>query len=122
VLVVDDDPDVVELLRRVLVNDGWEVATAQDGDQALARCEESLPSIILVDLMMPKMDGQEFLRRLRARHGVAMPPVVIVSASYLRNEVGREHGVVATISKPFDLDDVRDTVDQVLRRTSRPGG
>ena len=121
-LVVDDDPDVVELLRRVLVGDGWEVMTAQNGDEALARCDENMPSIVLVDLMMPKMDGQEFLRLLRARYGVASPPVVVVSASWLRTEVAREGGVVASIPKPFDLDDVRDTVDQILRRTSRPGG
>jgi CheY-like chemotaxis protein len=120
VLVVDDDREVVELLRRVLTSEDVEVVTAYNGDEALARCEEAPPAVLLVDLMMPKMDGEELLRNLRARLGEAMPPVVIVSASYQRTELSREPGVVVAIPKPFDLDDIRDTVAQILARTSRP--
>ena len=66
VLVVDDEPMVREVLSRYLRRDGFEVATAADGEEALARFDEAEPDLVLLDLMLPRVDGYEVFRRLRA--------------------------------------------------------
>ena len=80
VLVVDDDPDVHDRLRTVLTREGWRVADAYDGAQALQRVEQARPQLILLDLTMPVMDGFAFLHRLRAMPDCADIPVVVLSA------------------------------------------
>ena len=75
---------------------------------------------MLLDLMMPKMDGETFLGRLHERFGDDAPPVVVVSASSERAEVARSHGAVGTLEKPFELEDVREMVEMLLMRSSRP--
>lgn len=120
ILVLDDDPELATLLERVLVADGWEVVTARNGDEGLQRCAEQLPALMLVDLMMPKIDGHAFLRLVRAKYGAATPPAIIVSASYVRGEVGREEGVVMVIPKPFDIEEVREMVSAILRPSTPP--
>ena len=79
VLIVDDDPDARERLRRTLVRDGWTVDEAENGRDALEHFEASRPSLILLDLMMPEMDGFGFLRALRARPDGDVPVVVLTA-------------------------------------------
>ena len=67
VLVVDDEPMVREVLSRYLRRDGFEVATAADGEEALVRFDETEPDLVLLDLMLPRVDGYEVFRRLRER-------------------------------------------------------
>ncbi|UHC14576.1 response regulator [Methylobacterium currus] len=80
VLLVDDDADARERLRRSLSRDGWTVREAENGAAGLARLDEGRPSLILLDLMMPVMDGFAFLTKLRARPDVADVPVVVLTA------------------------------------------
>jgi len=94
-LVVDDDGDARELMRRLLERDGWEVVEAENGRAALARLGERRPELILLDLMMPEMDGFELLGALRAREAWRTIPVVVVTAKELTEEDrGRLRGVV----------------------------
>jgi CheY-like chemotaxis protein len=86
ILVVDDDPALRELLRRTLEREGYTVVEAADGRAALARIEERLPGLILLDLMMPHMDGFEVLAELRARPAWRAIPVVVVTAKDLTPE------------------------------------
>jgi CheY-like chemotaxis protein len=86
ILVVDDDPDLRELLRRTLEREGYAVLEAADGRAALARIEERLPGLILLDLMMPHMNGFELLTELRARPEWRGIPVVVVTAVDLTPE------------------------------------
>jgi len=120
VLVVDDDKDILVLLERVLRADGYEVVTMTDGGEALLACEKAPFALILLDLMMPKMDGEIFLGRLRAKLGVDMPPVVVLSASSKRADIARAYGAAATLEKPFELEDVRELVETLLLRASQP--
>jgi CheY-like chemotaxis protein len=120
VLLVDDDEDILRLVARVLEADGYDVVTTTDGEAALAECEKAPFALILLDLMMPKMDGETFLARLRARFGTEAPPFVVLSASSQRADIARAHGAIGTLEKPFELEDVRELVETLLLRTSRP--
>jgi CheY-like chemotaxis protein len=107
ILVVDDERVVRELIRAVLLVDGHDVYEARDGKEALALVEsEGLPEVILLDLMMPEMDGWRFLEELRARGLRRRTRVIIVSA--LADEEtrtrGTQEGVSTHVSKPFDTD------------------
>ena len=83
VLVVEDDPKTRELMARTLAREGWEVATAENGRVGLERMAEELPELIFLDLMMPVMDGFEFLREVRTSESWRRVPVVVVSAKDL---------------------------------------
>ncbi|MSV30558.1 MAG: response regulator, partial [Bryobacterales bacterium] len=85
-LVVDDDAAVRDVTRRTLENDGWLVREAENGRVALERAEESLPDVVLLDLMMPEMDGFEFLELFRQREEWRTIPVVVVTAKDLTPE------------------------------------
>ena len=109
ILVVDDDADVVAIARRTLERAGWLVESTTDPREALELAERVRPCLVLVDLMMPHMDGEELLTALRARfEGDAMPKVALISAAYSRAEVARRLEVDASIAKPFELADLRD--------------
>jgi CheY-like chemotaxis protein/anti-sigma regulatory factor (Ser/Thr protein kinase) len=83
VLIVDDDADTRELLRRTLEETGWETDEAENGAVGLERLREAPPNLILLDLMMPVVDGFEFMRRLRADVDAAQPPIVVLTAKDL---------------------------------------
>jgi CheY-like chemotaxis protein len=85
-LVVEDDADTREMLRRNLEKNGWEVAQADNGLVALCRVLERAPSVILLDLMMPEMDGFEFVRELRQRDPGRNIPIVVITARHLTEE------------------------------------
>jgi CheY-like chemotaxis protein len=85
-LVVDDDPDTRERLRGLLRKEGWKVATAENGRAALEQVAEELPCLVLLDLMMPEMDGFAFLRELRARPEWRSVPVVVLTAKDITAE------------------------------------
>jgi DNA-binding response OmpR family regulator len=105
VLVVEDDPDLLALVEIILSDAGYEVAVASDGAQALSRVKERLPGVILLDMRMPVMNGWEFAREYRARHGRATPIVVVTAAEDARARA-QEIGADAWLEKPFDLDEV----------------
>ena len=115
VLVVDDEPMVREVLTRYLRGDGFEVATAADGEEALARFGETEPDLVLLDLMLPRLDGYEVFRRLRER---APTPVIMITArgEEIDRIVGLEGGADDYIGKPFSPREVVARVRAVLRR------
>ena len=86
VLVVDDDPASAELLRRLLEKDGWAVDHAANGHEALDRLARRRPALILLDLMMPEMDGLEFVERLRRNPAAASIPVIVITGRTLSAE------------------------------------
>jgi CheY-like chemotaxis protein len=79
-LVVDDDPEARERLRGLLAEEGWTVRTAENGRAALGLVAEGMPDLVLLDLVMPEMDGFAFLRELRARPAGRAAPVVVLTA------------------------------------------
>ncbi len=106
VLVVEDDPDLNETVGAYLELEGFEYRPALDGASALREAQSRCPSLVLLDLMLPDVDGLEVCRRLRADASTRDVPVVILSAlneSRFR-ETARELGVCEYLTKPFDPD------------------
>ncbi|RLB50176.1 MAG: response regulator [Deltaproteobacteria bacterium] len=103
ILVVDDDPDLCAMLRKALEHDGHVIVTAANGMEAIREYELNRPRMLFVDLMMPSLDGEEFLRVL----GDPRPPVVLVTASTRREEVAERFGVEGAVEKPFDIKTIR---------------
>ena len=83
VLVTDDDPDVIDLTRQLLEEDGWTVRAASNGQEALDAMAEKMPDVMLLDLMMPVMDGFETLRRVRDNPGTKNLPIIVITAKDL---------------------------------------
>lgn len=120
VLVVDDEDSIRQFLRSALESEGFGVLTAGDGEEALSLCAHTLPDLILLDLMMPRLDGLGFLHEFRRRFGSdADRPVYIMSAVRTATEHARAAGVAGVFVKPFDLNDLLDTVQRELHQ---PGG
>jgi CheY-like chemotaxis protein len=109
VLVVDDEEDVRSFVRLILEDAGYEVETAMDGREGLKAIHLSRPDLVLLDLMMPVMDGWQVLAGVGRHH----PPFVVLSASN-EPERARKEGAVALVSKPFQVRDLIATCRRVL--------
>ncbi len=116
VLVVDDEPWVGKLVAAALADEGFEVETAAGGNAALAAFERLHPDLVLLDIMMPDLDGLTVLRRLRA---ISPVPVILLTARGMPGEIagGLDQGADDYIAKPFHPDEVAARVRAVLRRT-----
>jgi CheY-like chemotaxis protein len=114
VLVVDDDPDILEALSEILEAEGFEIRRARNGKEALERLEPAPPSLILLDLMMPVMDGWEFAQRMRQKPAVAAIPIIVLSADRNVGSKAADIGAVGHLAKPFELNDLLDMVRRSL--------
>ena len=117
VLIVDDDPGLREMLRANLELEGYLVREAGSADEGLVALDEEAPDLILLDVMMPKVDGWEMLRRVRERHGVDSVPVVMFSGKVDEDEAAavEERGAQAFIGKGFDPEQLIARTKQLLR-------
>ena len=113
VLVVEDEADLLELLSTLLELEGYEVMRAANGAEALEAVEARLPALVLLDMKMPVMDGAQFARLFRARHGDAVPIVVMTAADDAQRR-SSEIGAVACLGKPFELDAFLVLVERLL--------
>ncbi len=108
VLVVDDSEVIRELISVNLELEGFEVSTAEDGQDALDRVEQIMPDLVTLDVVMPRLDGFETAARLRANEATRHIPLVMVSAAAQEGDLrrGREIGVNAYITKPFQPEEL----------------
>lgn len=115
ILIVDDDKNICELLRLYLAKEGYETAMAYDGETAVSAFESEKPALVLLDIMMPKMDGWEVCRRIRA---VSEVPVIMLTAKgeTFDKVLGLELGADDYVVKPFDSKEVVARIKAVLRR------
>ncbi|MEP6694219.1 MAG: response regulator [Chloroflexota bacterium] len=104
VLVVDDDASIRELLSSALEDDGYEVVPATNGADALAVCARWRPDVIVLDLMMPVMDGWTFAKRLHENADISSIPIVVLSAANDLARHAKTIGAADVVGKPFDLD------------------
>ncbi len=121
VFVVDDEPDMVDLLATILKSDGLEVETDTDGRSALARLLADPPDLVLLDLMMPDLDGMELLKLLRLdAHGAKVPVLVVSARSGHQDQLGTlQLGANAYICKPFSPRELVRQVRQLLDEASQ---
>ncbi len=119
ILVVDDEPQIVKVLRGYLEQAGFRVVTANDGQLALAQYKHEKPDLVLLDLHLPGMDGLEVARRLRASSNV---PIIMVTARVEETDrlIGLELGADDYVTKPFSPREVVARVRAVLRRAEAP--
>jgi DNA-binding response OmpR family regulator len=117
ILCVDDEPSIRELLHRVLTDEGYDVLTAGDGRQALVMAAEQPPDLILLDIMMPGLDGMETCRQLRARTATRNVRVIILTAYDQRERLEESIAAGADdfLGKPIDLTELRVRVRAMLR-------
>ncbi|MDP2660309.1 MAG: response regulator transcription factor [Dehalococcoidia bacterium] len=115
VLVVDDEPRIVDLIRMTLEREGYEVYEAEDGYKALSKAREVIPDIVLLDVMMPDMDGFEVLKELRQTSSV---PVIILTVKGTEADKvrGLELGADDYVTKPFGHRELVSRIKAVLRR------
>jgi excisionase family DNA binding protein len=116
VLVVDDDPQVREVVRINLELEGYAVREAANAEEGLAAVEDDAPDLILLDVMMPQVDGWEMLRRVQERHGIGSIPVVMFSGQLegAVEQEAAERGARAFVGKPFDLRALIEQTKQIV--------
>ncbi len=119
VLIVEDDPHAVELVRLYLAHDGHRVLSAATGPEGLRQARETRPDLIVLDLMLPGLDGLEICRTLRAESDV---PIVMLTARVEEEDrlAGLEFGADDYVTKPFSPRELAARVKAVLRRAGRP--
>ncbi|MBA2615611.1 MAG: response regulator [Actinobacteria bacterium] len=117
VLIVDDDAGLRQYLRANLEIDGYFVREAESAEDGLAALEEEPPDLILLDVMMPGMNGWEMLQRVQEKHGMGAIPVIMFSGKVDDGDVAEaeERGAQAFIGKPFDPEQLLASTKQLLR-------
>ena len=120
ILVADDDLNICELLRLYLEKEGFEVVMAHDGEEAVAKFESEKPSLILLDIMMPKLDGWQVCRQIRQKSGC---PIIMLTAKgeTFDKVLGLELGADDYVVKPFDTKEIVARIKAVLRRSGPAG-
>jgi DNA-binding response OmpR family regulator len=117
ILVVDDEDDVVRLLEFRLSKEGFEVISCGDGQTAVTLTEQHKPDLVILDIMMPLMDGMEVLRQIRSRRATSKIPVIMLTAktSSVAVDEARQLWVSDYIMKPFDPEKLVEKVRKALK-------
>lgn len=118
ILVVDDDPPILRLVRARLASDGYGVITATGGIEAVEKCEDERPDLVILDVMMPDIDGIETMRRIRESSDV---PIILLTARSGATDLihGLDSGADDYITKPFNPDELAARAAAVLRRAQQ---
>jgi DNA-binding response OmpR family regulator len=114
VLVVEDDDLLRTVVAEALREDGYDVETAADGEVALDLASRTRPDLVILDLMIPYVSGEEFARAIRLMDGLVTTPIVLISAARHADEVGARIGAKRCLRKPFDLFELIDSVHELL--------
>ena len=108
ILVVDDDPYIAELVTDVLESSGFQVDRAENGAVAIAKIQQQVPDLVVLDLMMPVMDGWEFMRQCRELPVGAATPILVMSAA--QRPAAESFGGTAFLAKPFEMSELVEAV------------
>jgi two-component system alkaline phosphatase synthesis response regulator PhoP len=121
ILVVEDEQDILQLVKLFLEKEGFRVATAETGPEALKKVKEDKPDLVVLDLMLPELDGLEICRRLRAVPETAMLPIIMLTAKADESDtiIGLELGADDYVTKPFSPKALVARVKAMLRRVDR---
>src|SRR5438105_7676803 len=123
ILVVDDEPDVLHLVEHNLLAANYEIITAADGAEALKRARAALPNLIILDLMLPELDGLEVCKLLRRDPSTAAIPIIMLTAraAEMDRVLGLELGADDYVTKPFSPRELVLRVKRLLRGDTQPG-
>lgn len=117
VLVVDDDPDILQMLAMRLSNSGYDVATAADGEEAIERALQTNPHLVVLDVMMPKMNGWEVARALRQKEITKDVKIIMLTAigPHVNEMTSPLYGANAHLDKPFDFKKLEASISELLQ-------
>jgi len=123
ILIIEDDRDIVELVRYNLANEGFEVTSVADGSAALASLRKSTPDLVILDLMLPKMPGLEVCKEIRRDAALNRLPILMLTARGEEADrvIGLEMGADDYVTKPFSPRELAARVKALLRRTEPAG-
>jgi DNA-binding response OmpR family regulator len=116
IVIVEDDGDILELLRELFEEEGWNVRACADGREALSTISRSAASLVLLDLVLPGLDGSEILRKLRDAPSTAHLPVLVMTAGAPSEPVPGANGF---IQKPFSADDLLALIARLTEEPAR---
>jgi two-component system alkaline phosphatase synthesis response regulator PhoP len=121
ILIVEDEPDILQLVKLYLEKEGFRTATAVNGAQALKKVKEDKPDLIVLDLMLPEIDGLEVCKRLRSVPDTAMLPIIMLTAKAEESDtvIGLELGADDYVAKPFSPKALVARIKALLRRLER---
>ncbi len=119
ILVVDDDPRVRQLIRWALEDEGFAVDTASDGRQAVEHANQRRPSLVVLDLNLPVLNGARVADALQHLAG-GVPPILVITADESGAEAAAQMGAVSLLRKPFGVDELMDAVRRGLALDHRP--
>ena len=121
ILIVEDEPDILQLVKLYLEKEGFRTATAVNGAQALKKVKEDKPDLIVLDLMLPEIDGLEVCKRLRSVPDTAMLPIIMLTAKAEESDtvIGLELGADDYVAKPFSPKALIARIKALLRRLER---
>ena len=121
ILVVEDEKDILQLVKLYLEKEGFRVVTAMTGLDCLTQVKTETPDLIVLDLMLPEMDGLDVCKRLRAKTETAMLPIIMLTAKAEESDtvIGLELGADDYVTKPFSPKALTARVKALLRRTER---
>jgi CheY-like chemotaxis protein len=116
ILICDDDPAILRVLQVNLEIEGYDVLPAQNGEQAVEVATEERPDLVILDIMMPRLDGYQACERLKANEDTKDIPVVFLSAKAQQSDIqrGKDYGVAEYLTKPFDPMDLLGVVERLL--------
>ncbi|HEY7876229.1 MAG TPA: response regulator [Actinomycetota bacterium] len=116
ILICDDDPVILRLLQVNLELEGYEVLQAHNGEEAVEVATAQVPDLVILDIMMPRLDGYQTAERLKSQDGTKEIPIVFVSAKAQQSDIekGKSYGVADYLTKPFDPTDLLDIVDRLV--------
>ena len=115
ILICDDDPVILRLLEVNLELEGYEVLLAHNGEMAIEVASAELPDLVILDIMMPRLDGYQTCQKLKETPATKDIPVIFLSAKAQQSDVekGKQYGVSDYLTKPFDPGDLIDTVERL---------
>jgi len=116
ILLLEDDLELRKMVEKMLSSAGFTVVTTADAEEAYNLYHDAPPALVIADLMLPRVDGEAFLKRIRNRYGVSAAPMIILSASATRARVAADLGV-ASLDKPFAMAEL---LKAVRRLTASP--
>lgn len=118
-LIVDDEKETVETLKSILLKNGYEVSVAFDGQEALVKVKEDDPDVILLDLVMPKLNGYEVLKEIREKYNDKWRPVIIISAKTELESVQKCYNFQADhyLTKPCSTDNILRAIETMISLT-----
>ena len=119
ILIIDDDLDTLRLVSLMLQRQGYQIASATNGQEGLAKAATEDPDLILLDIAMPIIDGHEMLKQLRANPKLKGIPIIMLTASCNRQDIAiaSSYGVVDLVTKPFNFAELAEKVESALKHS-----